>query len=117
MKLNIHILNPDIPSVSTNDVVSHNLQFKVNGTEGDITFKVKIIDTELQIFILNDKDEELKEVGAKLRVGKKSKTYSIPLRFKLNEKPVEPSDVDLILTGTNDSGTTAKGVRISIICQ
>lgn len=116
MELNICFQFKSQPRVTFDKVTIFDLKFIANGTEGDITFKVKISNTNLPIFILDNNDVEVKKVEKKMRIGKENQEYSIPLRFILKKKLDTPTYVRLTLHGTNDSGITEGEQVTNIIC-
>ncbi len=116
MELSFSINREARPSFSDIGDKPFRLNFKTYNREKrqlEVTFKIKIKETKILFFILNEKNIEVKEIEKKISVEPGTKPQFIDLSLMLKKRPDKPENVEVILFVENTDIPTKS---ISITC-
>lgn len=100
MELSFNIKSEKRPSFSDIGDKSFSLNFTTRNQEKEklkVLFKIKIKETLVEIFMLNDQNIEVREIEKMIAVEPGEQQQSIDLRLRLKKRPDKSRHVDIIL--------------------
>jgi hypothetical protein len=105
--------SPTISSINIEVPIVLKFETENNGIEEKVAFKVKLDKLNVQVFLLDDKNNKVEEIEKIISVGTQKQMHTVNLRLVLIKKPIKPTDVDLLLFVKNDEKYTKS---MPIIC-